>query len=131
MAQFRFFRSTNTSGAVSFDVFKGDNTGNVNCSFAGNTNSYVSALLGNFGIKTTTWGTSAVGVLGIGNGTEPSTSPANMIQIYSKDSSAGSANATLAFRTEQAVEAIGTFTASHKIRVWLNGVEYHIQLDAV
>jgi hypothetical protein len=86
---------------------------------------------GNLLLDTTTAGTSGVGVLGIGNGTEPTTSPANMIQVYSKDSSAGSANATLAIRTEQAVESIGTFTASHKLRVWINGVEYWLQLDAV
>jgi len=54
-----------------------------------------------------------------------------MIQIYAKDSSTGSANSTLAIRTEEAVAAIGTFTASHKLRVWINEVEYDIQLDAV
>lgn len=85
----------------------------------------------NIGIGTTTFGTSATQVLGILNGTQPSTSPANMIQIYSKDSSAGSANATLALRTEQAVEAVGVYTASHKLRVWINGVEYYVLLDAV
>jgi hypothetical protein len=86
---------------------------------------------GNHGIGTDIFGTSGTDVIGIANGTEPTTSPANMIQVYSKDSSAGSANATLAIRTEQAVESIGTFTASHKLRVWINGVEYYIQLDAV
>jgi len=87
--------------------------------------------VGNVGIGVTAFGTSAAKVLGIGLGTVPSTSPANMIQLYAKDSSAGSANATLAIRTEQAVAAIGTFTASHKLRVWVNEVEYDIQLDAV
>ena len=85
----------------------------------------------NVGIGTTTFGTSAAQVLGIGNGTEPSTSPVNMIQMYSKDSSAGSANATLGLRTEQGVETIGTFEASHKLRVWINGQEFWVQLDAV
>lgn len=49
----------------------------------------------------TTWGTSAANVLAIGNGTVPSTSPADMIQIFSVDLSAG--NATLGLRTETAV----------------------------
>lgn len=31
----------------------------------------------------------------------------------------------------QAVEAIGTFTPSHKVKIKINGVEYWIQLDAV
>ena len=85
----------------------------------------------NVGIGTKVFGTSAAQVLGLANGTEPSTSPANMIQLYSKDSSVGGVNATLAIRTEQGVEAIGTFTPSHKLRVWINGVEYWMQLDAV
>src|SRR3990172_5997652 len=38
----------------------------------------------NVGIGATTFGTSAVGVLGIGNGTAPTTSPANMSQIWSQ-----------------------------------------------
>lgn len=85
----------------------------------------------NFGVNTIWFGTGAVGVLGIGNGTEPSTNPTDMIQVYSKDSSDGTTNSTLAIKTEQAVEAIGTFTASHKLKIWINGVEYWIQLDAV
>ena len=67
----------------------------------------------------------------IANGTEPSGALANTIAIKSKDSSDGSANATLSMWTEQAVEAIGTFTPSHKHKIWINGVEYWIQLDAV
>lgn len=87
---------------------------------------------GNVGVGVTTFGTSAANVLGItADGTVPSTSPAGMIQIFGDDSSLGATNATLAVRTEQAVEAIGTFTASDKLRIWINGVEYHIQLDAV
>ncbi len=69
--------------------------------------------------------------LGILNGTEPSVGIANGILISSKDSSDGSANATLSLRLEQSVESIGSFTASHKIKVWINGVEYWLQLDAV
>jgi len=38
--------------------------------------------LGNVGIGTTSIGTSAAGVIGIGNGTAPSTSPAGMGQLY-------------------------------------------------
>ena len=88
---------------------------------------------GRVGFGTTTFGTSAAGgVLGIANASVvPASSPADMIQLYAKDSSAGAANSTVAVRTEQGVEAIGTFTASHKLRVWINEVEYHIQLDAV
>jgi hypothetical protein len=72
------------------------------------------------------------GVLILGNaGTNATASQTDGIVIHAKDSSSGSANSTLALYTEQAVEAIGTFTASNKLRVWINNVEYWIELDAV
>jgi hypothetical protein len=83
----------------------------------------------NFGLNVMTFGTNASGVFALKNGGEPTTSPTDTIQIFSKDSS--DSLSTLGLRLEQAVEAIGTFTASHKIKVWLNGVEYWLQLDAV
>lgn len=52
------------------------------------------------------------------------------IKLGAKDSSVG-AKATLDLRTEEAVVVVGTFTPSHKLAIWINGVEYHIQLDAV
>jgi len=56
--------------------------------------------------------------------------PTNAIRIGSIDT-AGESTATLALRTEQAVEAIGTFTASHKLKININGTEYWVQLDQV
>ena len=41
------------------------------------------------------------------------------------------ATSTLSLTLEQAVESVGTFTASHKIKVLINGTEYWLQLDAV
>jgi len=75
--------------------------------------------------------TSAVNVLQLHNGTPPAAAVAGATQIYSKDSSDGATNATLAIETEQAIEVVGTFTPSHKLQIWINGVEYHIQLDAI
>lgn len=77
------------------------------------------------------FGTSATNTFSIKNGTAPTTSIADHIQIFSKDSSAGSANATLAFRTEQEVEAGVGIVSTDKIRAWFNGVEYYIPLTAV
>lgn len=54
---------------------------------------------------------------------------ADTIAMFAKDSS--DANTTLALELEQAVEAIGTFTGSHKIKVFINGSEYWLQLDQV
>lgn len=97
----------------------------------GNTNIVTTILRGNVGIDVSTFGAGAVNVLAIPNGTPPDAAVADEIQIYSKDSSDGAANATLALMLEQAVEVIGTFTPSHKIKVWINAVEYWLQLDAV
>jgi len=50
-AQFRFFRSTNTSGATFFSVLKGNNSSTENCRFHGQgTNSFACADNGNFGV---------------------------------------------------------------------------------
>ena len=45
---------------------------------------------GNVGIGTTSFGTSAAGVIGIKNGTAPSTSPADMVQLFAEDIAASS-----------------------------------------
>ena len=55
---------------------------------------------------------------------------ASVALIGQKDSSVAS-KATLDIETEEVVAVVGTFTASHKIAVWINGVEYNIELDAV
>lgn len=82
-------------------------------------------ISGNFLIGTTAAGTSAANVIGIKNGTAPSTSPADMIQIFSTDLSAG--NATLGLRTETAVvtEAV---TSDRTLSVLINGTVYKILL---
>jgi len=85
--------------------------------------------LGNIGIGATTFGANAVSVLGIFNGTAPAAHVDNEIQIYSADTSDNTS--TLALMLEQAVEDIGTFTASHKLKVLINGTAYWISLDAV
>jgi hypothetical protein len=53
---------------------------------------------GNLGISTTIFGTSSAKVIGIANGTAPTTSPADTIQMWSADQAAG--NACLHTRTE-------------------------------
>jgi hypothetical protein len=72
---------------------------------------------------------SAVGCLAIANNTQAGGTVADQIIIGSKDASSG--GATLSLWTECAPEAIGTFTASHKHKTWVNGVEYWVALDAV
>jgi hypothetical protein len=88
---------------------------------------YASTKRGNVGVGIAGFGTSAVGVLGIGNGTEPTTSPADMVQLYSVDLSAG--NATLGLRTETAV-VTETVTSDRTLSVRINGTTYKICLKS-
>lgn len=57
--------------------------------------------------------------------------PTDAVRLSAKASTDTGTPHTLHLRTEQAVEAIGSFTATNKLRIWHNNVEYHIQLDAV
>lgn len=52
-ALFRFFRNTNTTGRVAFEVLRGNNSSQPNSRFSGNENSYINAVIGNVGIGTT------------------------------------------------------------------------------
>lgn len=54
---------------------------------------------------------------------------AGTVSVESADISGGSAS--LSITTAQAVESVGTFTPSHKLKISINGTEYWIQLDAV
>jgi len=49
-SKFRFFRTTNTSGRVAFDVHYGNNTAAVNTSFSGNEDSFIAKTFGNVAI---------------------------------------------------------------------------------
>lgn len=80
---------------------------------------------GNVGIGTSTFGTSAATVLAIATGTAPSTGPADTIQIFSTDLSAG--NTILSLRTEGTpVNANTTAAATHRIAVRINGTVYYL-----
>lgn len=69
-------------------------------------------------------------LLAIGNtDQEPASLTENCIKIFSIDSDDNAA--TLGLFLEQAVEAVGVFTPSHKLKVKINGTLYHIQLDQV
>lgn len=84
---------------------------------------------GNWFINSTSTNPSLLsGYLQIQNQADPG-AVTNGIRIGSQDTV--DATATLSLRTEQAVEAIGTFTASNKLKIIVNNVAYWIQLDAV
>lgn len=55
---------------------------------------------GNVGLNQTTFGTNAAKVLAIGNGTAPTTSPADAVQVWSADNNGTAGHATLLMRNE-------------------------------
>ena len=91
--------------------------------------------VGNVGIGTSTFDGSAVGYLAVANGTEPASATADQVYIGSKDASTSS-EATLALFLEEDPAADVDImqagdAATHKLKVWINGVEYYIALQAV
>lgn len=91
----------------------------------------IDAGTSNVHINNATNTTTSSSHLHIGIGTSPTATLANGITLGAKDSSAGATDATLEMWLETAPIAVGTFTPSHKFPIWINGTEYHIQLDAV
>jgi len=82
---------------------------------------------GNLGIGTSTFGTSAAGVLSLGTGTAPSSGPADTVQLFSVDRSAG--NTIPAVRCEgSGVTGAGitNVTVTHKIAMQVNGTIYYL-----
>lgn len=72
--------------------------------------------LGNIGVGTSTFGSSAAGVLAIANGTAPTTGPADTVQFYSSDDSAG--NTVPSFYCEgSGVVATGQADSVSSVRV--------------
>lgn len=68
------------------------------------------------------------GALSLANSSDPG-AVTNEVRLLARDSSDNTS--TLHVRAEQAVETIGTFTASHKFKIYINNTAYWIQLDAV
>jgi hypothetical protein len=80
---------------------------------------------GNLGLGTSTFGTSAAVTLAIATGTAPTTGPADTIQIYSTDLTAG--NTMLSLYTEGTiVNANTTAATTHRIAIRVNGTVYYL-----
>ncbi len=75
--------------------------------------------------------TSAAGALHIPNDTSPTAVLANGVVLGSKDSGAGGTLAVPEIWIEEPPEVVGTFTPTMKMKIWINGTEYFIQLDPV
>lgn len=82
---------------------------------------------GNLGLGTSTFGTNATKTLALSNGVVPTTSPADTVQLFSADISAG--NASLGIRTETAV-VTESVVSDRTLPVTINGTVYKICLKA-
>lgn len=105
------------------------NADNKNLVFYNNTYANPRATIdtsGNILLGNQSAGTSGQKVLVIANGTPPTTSPADEIQLYSVDISAG--NASLGLRTEKAVVTDAALSSTHSLTVKINGSNYKIPL---
>lgn len=82
---------------------------------------------GNIGVNVTSFGTSAAGVLGLKNGTEPSSGPADTVQFYSVDRSAGNTIPAVYCEGSGVTNAgITSTTVTHKIAMKVNGTVYYL-----
>lgn len=80
----------------------------------------------NVGIGTATFGTSASNTLALFSGTVPGSSPADTVQLFSVDISAG--NASLGIRTETAVNVSAAGASDAYLDVKINGTAYKLLL---
>jgi hypothetical protein len=81
---------------------------------------------GNVGIGTTSFGTSASRVLSLGNATEPSSGPADTVQFYSTDRSAGNTIPAIYCEGTGVITANTTAAATHRIALKVNGTIYYL-----
>jgi len=85
--------TVNEAGSVSIDADPSNNSVTYETNFRvtvdGNERMRIFSN-GNVGIGTTSFGTNASGVICIGNGTAPTSSPADMVQLYAEDVTASS-----------------------------------------
>tara|TARA_Y100000310_G_scaffold304489_1_gene343717 strand:+ start:49 stop:576 length:528 start_codon:yes stop_codon:yes gene_type:complete len=132
LAELRFSEDTITKGYIAYD--KSADCVKIVTHIAGEPIAfYPKNSNGNVGINTVTFDSSANGYLGIKNGTEPSAHTDEQIYIGSKDASVSSESTLALFCEEDPVahDSGGAFSNSHKMKIWLNGTEYWIVLDAV
>jgi hypothetical protein len=83
----------------------------------------------NLGLATSTFGTSATNTFSVFTGTAPTTGPADTVQFYSTDLSAG--NTMPSFYTEGTNVGTGTPTANRTIAVRFNGTVYYLLASTI
>lgn len=113
--------AANTNATISCTGGSGNNT----MSF--NSGAMLLDASGNLGLNTSTFGTSAAGVLSLGTGTAPTTGPADTVQLFSVDRSAGNTIPAIRCEGSGVTNAGITSTAvTNKIAVQVNGTIYYL-----
>jgi len=85
------------------------------------------ASASNLGLNTTTFGTSAAGVLALGTGTAPTSGPADTVQLFSVDRTAGNTIPGIRCEGSGVTNAgITNTTVTHKIAMQVNGTIYYL-----
>jgi hypothetical protein len=107
------YNSTGTSAYWAFGTLAGRN----NIIF------FPSESAGNVGIGTTSFGTSAYRVLGLGLGTAPTTAPSGVTQVYSSPLD-GAGKAELGIYQQYAPETAAGVASTNCIPVTVNGTHY-------
>jgi hypothetical protein len=129
------FRGNGNSAANEFFVGQGSGGSGfvyqrANSDISFGTNNTLRMLIdasGNPGLNTTTFGASAAGVFSLGTGAAPTTGPADTVQLFSVDRSAG--NTIPAVRCEGSGvtnAGITSTTVTHKIAMQVNGTIYYL-----
>lgn len=125
-ADFILRRNVDATAAQQSFRFNGDGSTAINY---GATEVFRASSAGNVGVGVTSFGTSAAKVLSLGTGTAPTTGPADTVQIYSTDLSAG--NTMLSLFTEGTVVGTGTPTANRTVAIRVNGTVYYLLASTV
>jgi hypothetical protein len=124
-------QATTTSGSsFGLRVSAGTNSSDYTARFnnaAGTATHLEISGAGNVGINTNTFGTSAAGVLSIANGTAPSSGPADTVQLFSVDRTAGNTIPGIRCEGSGVTNAgITSTTVTHKIAMQVNGTIYYL-----
>jgi hypothetical protein len=119
------FFQTNNSGGFVQDILRYDYNASLWQFYTNATEKLRVDTNGNLGLGATAFGTSAVRSFAIATGTAPTTGPADTIQIYSTDLTAG--NTMLSLYTEGTiVNTNTTAAATHRIAIRVNGTVYYL-----
>ncbi len=134
-AYFSILSPATATGAILFGSPTSNNRANIafdhnvdimSFRVGGATRTYIDAL-GNFGVGGTIWGTSAERVLSLKTGVAPSTGPADTVQLFSLDLSAG--NTMLGIRTEGTATGSGTPAQNRTMAISINGTTYYVLMS--